>query len=185
MRAALCFVSFIQFLLLNFSSGHLPGVWQEQVEASWVSRGRPLSQGSRWDQIRCKLTTHVFISLLVNQWGRLAGPAPASDLTGTLPSDLHVVSAAGIVVDDLIMQLVGLRYTEPDMTISYPGFLYLLLKLENMICEWGGDAEVGQGTVGINLTTLLLLFFGMFCSQVPSIRHGRDGIRNCDLQAGT
>lgn len=49
-----------------------------------------------------------------------------------------LVFAAGIVVDDLIMQLVGLRYTEPDMTISYPGFLYLLLKLENMICEWGG-----------------------------------------------
>lgn len=48
-----------------------------------------------------------------------------------------MLSAAGIVVDDLIMQLVGLRYTEPDMTISYPGFLYLLFKLENMICEWG------------------------------------------------
>lgn len=43
------------------------------------------------------------------------------------------VSAPGIMVDDLIMQLVGLRYTEPNMTISYPGFLYLLMKLESMI----------------------------------------------------
>lgn len=47
------------------------------------------------------------------------------------------VSAPGIMVDDLIMQLVGLRYTEPDMTISYPGFLYLLMKLESMIREDG------------------------------------------------
>lgn len=43
------------------------------------------------------------------------------------------MSAAGIVVDDLVMQLVGLRYTESDMTISYPGFLYLVMKLESMI----------------------------------------------------
>lgn len=47
------------------------------------------------------------------------------------------VSTPGIVVDDLIMQLVGLRYTEPDMTISYPGFLYLLTKLESMISKGG------------------------------------------------
>lgn len=38
----------------------------------------------------------------------------------------------------MVMQLVGLRYTEPDMTISYPGFLYLLMKLETMICKGGG-----------------------------------------------
>lgn len=37
------------------------------------------------------------------------------------------------MVDELIMQLVGLRYTEPDMTVSYPGFLFLLMKLESMI----------------------------------------------------
>lgn len=46
-------------------------------------------------------------------------------------------SAAGITVDDLVMQLVGLRYTEPDMTISYPGFLYPLMKLESMIRKRG------------------------------------------------
>lgn len=35
------------------------------------------------------------------------------------------------------MQLVGLRYTEADMTVSYPGFLYLLLKMERMIRKGG------------------------------------------------
>lgn len=53
------------------------------------------------------------------------------------------VSAAGIMVDDLIMQLVGLRYTEPDMTVSYPGFLYLLMKMESMIRKGG---RCGGGT---------------------------------------
>ncbi|CAF95694.1 unnamed protein product [Tetraodon nigroviridis] len=94
-----------------------------------------------WDKIR--KWTDIFLVFDKNKSKRLeyqeVGPS---------------LKAAGIVVDDLIMQLVGLRYTEPDMTISYPGFLYLLLKLENMICD-----------------------------QVPSIRHGWDGIRNCDLQA--
>lgn len=47
------------------------------------------------------------------------------------------VSAPGIRVDDLIMQLVGLRYTEADMTVSYPGFLYLLMKMESMIRKCG------------------------------------------------
>uniref|UniRef100_A0A8C9Z1C6 Zgc:85932 n=1 Tax=Sander lucioperca TaxID=283035 RepID=A0A8C9Z1C6_SANLU len=48
------------------------------------------------------------------------------------------LSAPGIMVDELIMQLVGLRYTEPDLTISYPGFLYLLMKLESMIRKAAG-----------------------------------------------
>lgn len=53
------------------------------------------------------------------------------------------VSAPGITVDELVMQLVGLRYTEPDLTISYPGFLYLLMKLESMIRK--GDEERWRG----------------------------------------
>uniref|UniRef100_A0A667X5T5 Zgc:85932 n=1 Tax=Myripristis murdjan TaxID=586833 RepID=A0A667X5T5_9TELE len=53
--------------------------------------------------------------------------------------------ASGIVVDDFIMQLIGLRYTEPDLTISYPGFLYLLMKLDTMIRNGGGDWEGGRG----------------------------------------
>ncbi|XP_034723690.1 calpain-1 catalytic subunit-like [Etheostoma cragini] len=47
------------------------------------------------------------------------------------------LKAAGIMVDDLIIQLVGLRYTEPDLTVSYPGFLFLLMKLESMIRKGG------------------------------------------------
>lgn len=53
------------------------------------------------------------------------------------PTSAPSVPAAGIRVDELVMQLVGLRYTEPDMTISYPGFLYLLMKLESMIRKRG------------------------------------------------
>uniref|UniRef100_A0A672GFG4 Calpain-9-like n=1 Tax=Salarias fasciatus TaxID=181472 RepID=A0A672GFG4_SALFA len=49
----------------------------------------------------------------------------------------HALKAAGITADDLVMQLVGLRYTEHDMTVSYPGFLYLVMKLESMICKDG------------------------------------------------
>lgn len=68
------------------------------------------------------------------------------------------VSAAGIQVDDLIIQLVGLRYTEPDMTISYPGFLYLLMKLESMIRKggtWGGSYSFHE-----------ILCYVMFASKI-------------------
>lgn len=57
------------------------------------------------------------------------------------PTSVPFVPAAGIRVDELVMQLVGLRYTEPDMTISYPGFLYLLMKLESMIRKSGWRGE--------------------------------------------
>jgi len=36
-------------------------------------------------------------------------------------------------VDEFIMQLIGLRYTEPDMSVSFPGFLFLLMKLDCMM----------------------------------------------------
>lgn len=60
------------------------------------------------------------------------------------------LKAAGIVVDDLVMQMVGLRYTEPDLTISYPGFLYLLMKLESMIRKFQAYDMVGMGTIAIS-----------------------------------
>uniref|UniRef100_A0A3P8TNU7 Zgc:85932 n=1 Tax=Amphiprion percula TaxID=161767 RepID=A0A3P8TNU7_AMPPE len=50
----------------------------------------------------------------------------------------------------VLMDLVGLRYTEPDMTISYPGFLYLLMKLESMIHKFQAYDMVGMGTVTIS-----------------------------------
>ncbi|CDQ67648.1 unnamed protein product [Oncorhynchus mykiss] len=43
------------------------------------------------------------------------------------------IKCGGMAVDDFVLQLIGLRNTEPDMTISYPGFLYLLMELDNMI----------------------------------------------------
>ncbi|KAJ0063353.1 hypothetical protein NL108_000304, partial [Boleophthalmus pectinirostris] len=73
-----------------------------------------------WDKIR--RWTDIFLVFDKNKSQRLeyqeVGPA---------------LKAAGISVDDVVMQLVGLRYTEPDLTISYPGFLYVLMKLESMI----------------------------------------------------
>uniref|UniRef100_A0A3P9Q8K1 Zgc:85932 n=1 Tax=Poecilia reticulata TaxID=8081 RepID=A0A3P9Q8K1_POERE len=51
------------------------------------------------------------------------------------------LKAAGIMVNDLVMQLVGLRYTESDLTISYPGFLFLLMKMESMIRKSGQETQ--------------------------------------------
>lgn len=60
------------------------------------------------------------------------------------------------MVDDLVMQLVGLRYTEPDMTISYPGFLYLLMKLESMIRK-AGRWRKGEGGLVRHIVTVFEL----------------------------
>ncbi|CAN9511125.1 unnamed protein product [Ophioblennius macclurei] len=60
------------------------------------------------------------------------------------------LKAAGIMVDDLVMQLVGLRYTEPNMTVSYPGFLYLIMKLESMISKFQAFDMVGMGTITVS-----------------------------------
>ncbi|XP_069574371.1 calpain-9 [Brachyistius frenatus] len=91
---------------------------------------------SLWDKIR--RWTDIFLVFDKNKTQRLeyqeVGPA---------------LKAAGIMVDDLVMQLVGLRYTEPDMTISYPGFLYLLMKLESMINKFQAYDMVGLGTVTV------------------------------------
>uniref|UniRef100_A0A3B4TD23 Zgc:85932 n=1 Tax=Seriola dumerili TaxID=41447 RepID=A0A3B4TD23_SERDU len=79
---------------------------------------------SMWDKIR--RWTDIFLVFDKNKTQRLEYQEVAPAL-----------KAAGIMVDDLVMQLVGLRYTEPDLTISYPGFLYLLMKLESMIRKGG------------------------------------------------
>ncbi|KAL2095557.1 hypothetical protein ACEWY4_007705 [Coilia grayii] len=63
----------------------------------------------------------------------------------------HALRSAGIQVDEFIMQLIGLRYTEPDMTVSYPGFLYLMMKLESMIRKFQAYDMMGMGTVSINI----------------------------------
>ncbi|XP_042342944.1 calpain-A [Plectropomus leopardus] len=60
------------------------------------------------------------------------------------------LNAAGIYVDELVMQLVGLRYTERDMTISYPGFLFLLMKLESMIHIFQAYDVAGMGRITVD-----------------------------------
>ncbi|XP_061733521.1 calpain-3 isoform X1 [Nerophis ophidion] len=92
---------------------------------------------SLWEKIR--MWTDIFLVYDKNKTQRLeyeeVGPA---------------LKAAGIVVDDLVMQLVGLRYTEPDMTISYPGFLYLTMKLDSMIHKFHAYDMVGMGSISLN-----------------------------------
>ncbi|XP_054884900.1 calpain-9 [Poeciliopsis prolifica] len=65
------------------------------------------------------------------------------------------LKAAGIMVNDLVMQLVGLRYTESDLTISYPGFLFLLIKMESMIHKFQAHDIMGRGTITISYTQWL------------------------------
>ncbi|XP_035814505.2 calpain-9 [Amphiprion ocellaris] len=92
---------------------------------------------SLWDKIR--KWTDIFLFYDKNKTQRLEYQEVSLALR-----------AAGIMVDDLVMQLVGLRYTEPDMTINYPGFLYLLMKLESMIHKFQAYDMVGMGTVTIS-----------------------------------
>lgn len=90
-----------------------------------------------WDKIR--RWTDIFLVFDKNKSHRLEylEVAPA-------------LKAAGIMVDDMVMQLVGLRYTEPDLTISYPGFLYLLMKLDSMIHKFQAYDMVGMGAITVS-----------------------------------
>ncbi|XP_041849748.1 calpain-9 [Melanotaenia boesemani] len=90
-----------------------------------------------WDKI--KRWTDIFLDFDKNRSQRLEYQEVAPAL-----------KAAGIQVDDLVMQLVGLRYTESNMTISYPGFLYLVMKMESMIHKFQAYDMMGMGTVTIN-----------------------------------
>ncbi|XP_062329320.1 calpain-9 [Osmerus eperlanus] len=90
-----------------------------------------------WDKIR--IWTHIFLKFDRNKSQSLEYPEVAPAL-----------KAAGLQVDDFILQLIGLRYTEPDMTVSYPGFLYLLMKLESMIRKFQAYDMVGMGTISIS-----------------------------------
>lgn len=55
----------------------------------------------------------------------------------------------------MVMQLVGLRYTEPDLTISYPGFLYLLMKLDSMIRKAQSHCSVTLSSAHFMLFTFI------------------------------
>ncbi|KAI1894049.1 hypothetical protein AGOR_G00129990 [Albula goreensis] len=60
------------------------------------------------------------------------------------------LTAAGLRVDEFVIQLISMRYMEPDMTVSYPGFLQLLLKLDTMIHKFHLLDMVGMGTISVN-----------------------------------
>lgn len=65
------------------------------------------------------------------------------------------LTAAGIRVDEFIMQLIGLRYTEPDMTVSFPGFLFLLMKLDCMMRKFQSFDMTGMGVISVNCRQFL------------------------------
>ncbi|KAG1932672.1 calpain-9 isoform X2 [Pimephales promelas] len=65
------------------------------------------------------------------------------------------LSAAGIQVDEFILQLIGLRYTEPDMTVSFPGFLFLLMKLDCMMRKFQSFDMTGMGMISVNCRQFL------------------------------
>ncbi|KAA0702425.1 Calpain-9 [Triplophysa tibetana] len=69
----------------------------------------------------------------------------------------QALTAAGIKVDDFILQLISLRYTEPDLTVSFPGFLFLLLKLDCMISKFRSFDIVGVGMITINCPQFLTM----------------------------
>uniref|UniRef100_A0AAR2JKQ7 Calpain catalytic domain-containing protein n=1 Tax=Pygocentrus nattereri TaxID=42514 RepID=A0AAR2JKQ7_PYGNA len=81
-----------------------------------------------WDKFR--KWTDIFMKFDVNKTRSL-------DYLEISPA----LTAAGLPVDEFVLQLIGLRYTEPDLTVSYPGFLYLLLKLDTMIRERESERE--------------------------------------------
>ncbi|XP_059369844.1 calpain-1 catalytic subunit-like [Carassius carassius] len=65
------------------------------------------------------------------------------------------LTAAGISVDDFIMQLIVLRYTETGGKVSFPGFLFLLTKLNFMIREFQACDATGKGVISVNFRKFL------------------------------
>nr|XP_020444331.1 calpain-1 catalytic subunit-like [Monopterus albus] len=90
-----------------------------------------------WDKITG--WTDIFLVADKNKTRRLEFAEIASAL-----------KAAGITVDDLVLQLVVLRYTEPNLTITYPGFLYLVMKLESMTQRFQELDMVGKGFITVS-----------------------------------
>ncbi|MFT7803540.1 calpain-9-like [Arapaima gigas] len=99
---------------------------------------------SLWEKFR--KWTNVFVQFDKNKSCTL-------DYTEILPA----LTAAGLQVDDFLLQLIGQRYTDPDMTVSYPGFLHLLLKLNSMIQKFYIHDIMGTGTVSLNYRQWLYL----------------------------
>ncbi|KAG7470756.1 hypothetical protein MATL_G00117320 [Megalops atlanticus] len=101
-------------------------------------------EGLDWEEFqilweRFRRWTDIFVKFDKNQSRSLDSLEIAPALT-----------AAGLQVDEFVLQMVRLRYTEPDRTVSYAGFLYLLLKLDGMIRKFHAFDMVGMGSVTVN-----------------------------------
>ncbi|XP_061072153.1 calpain-9 [Conger conger] len=119
----LCLEHCKSFVVLMDSNGSGQLDWEEFQEL--------------WKRIRT--WTDIFVTFDENN-------SKSLDYTEIKPA----LKAAGLWVDDFLIQLISMRYTEPDKTVSYSGFLYLLLKLDSMICKFNAYDMVGMGTVSLN-----------------------------------
>ncbi|XP_032870208.1 calpain-9-like [Amblyraja radiata] len=71
--------------------------------------------------------------------------------SGTMDSQemFTAIQAAGFQVDEFLMQLVGLRYADPDLTLSYVNFICCLTKLDTMIRAFKIMDKFGTGVVNV------------------------------------
>ncbi|XP_072346053.1 calpain-9-like isoform X1 [Scyliorhinus torazame] len=85
------------------------------------------------------------------QWTRVfsqfdkngSGAMDSQEMFGALQS-------AGFQVDEFLMQLIGLRYTDPDLTFSYVNFICCLTRLDTMIRTFKMMDRFGTGVININ-----------------------------------
>ncbi|XP_039626877.1 calpain-1 catalytic subunit [Polypterus senegalus] len=90
-----------------------------------------------WEKLR--RWTDIFVTFDKNQSRSL-----------DYPEIIVALQAAGLQVDDFVLQLIGVRYTEPDLTVSYPAFLCFMLKLDTMIRKFQSLDQLGTGIVSLN-----------------------------------
>ncbi|XP_072405615.1 calpain-9-like isoform X1 [Chiloscyllium punctatum] len=84
------------------------------------------------------------------QWTRVFNQFD-KDGSGTMNSQemFSALQAAGFQVDEFLMQLIGLRYTDPDLTFSYVTFICCLTKLDTMIRSFKTMDKFGTGVINI------------------------------------
>ncbi|XP_067874967.1 calpain-9 [Heterodontus francisci] len=85
------------------------------------------------------------------QWTRVFSQFDKNG-SGTMDSQemFSALQAAGFQVDEFLMQLIGLRYTDPDLTFSYVNFICCLTRLDTMIRAFKIMDKFGTGVVNIN-----------------------------------
>ncbi|XP_078097974.1 calpain-9 [Mustelus asterias] len=87
----------------------------------------------------------------VCQWTRVFSQFDRNG-SGTMDSQemFSALQAAGFQVDEFLMQLIGLRYTDPDLTFSYVNFICCLTRLDAMIRTFKIMDKFGTGAININ-----------------------------------